>query len=135
MDKKGQSERVSQGRRDSLYYTTAEAQYMGAQYMRAQMSFEEYLREYPQGAGSLAANFYLADCLLRSHDTIAALPHLQVVIERQPNEFYERALYKACRIYEQQKELLRAQEGYNELERVTTDAQILQEARYGGSNQ
>jgi len=131
LEKIGQSNRVSQGRRDSLYYTTAEAQYMGAQYTRAQISFEEYLREYPQGAGSLAANFYLADCLWRANDTISALPHLEVVIARQPNEFYDKALYKACVIYEQQKELKRALDGYVTLERVTSDVHILQEARYG----
>ncbi len=131
LEKIGQADRVSQGRRDSLFYTTAEAQYMGAQYTRAQVSFEEYLREYPEGAGSLAANFYLADCLLRANDSVAALPHLEVVIARQPNEFYDRALYKACKIYEQQKELTRALAGYVTLERVTSDEVILQEARYG----
>lgn len=131
LEKIGQSQRVSQGRRDSLYYTTAEAQYMGAQYSRAQVSFEEYLREYPQGAGSLAANFYLSDCLLRANDSVSALPYLEVVIARQPNEFYDKALYKACMIYEQRKELKRALDGYTALERVTSDVQILQDARYG----
>ncbi|MGP1363308.1 MAG: tetratricopeptide repeat protein [Bacteroides sp.] len=131
LERIGQSERVSVGRRDSLFYTTAESQYMGGQYNRARMSFEEYLREYPQGAASIAANYYLSDCLLRASDTASALPHLEVVISRQPNEFYERALYKALPVYEQHKEYTRALEGYDALERITSDAVVLQEARYG----
>ncbi len=127
----GQENRVSQGRRDSLYYTTAEAQYMGGQYGRARMSLEEYLREFPEGAGSVAANYYLADCLLRASDSVAALPRLEVVVRRQPNEFYDKALAKVCPIYEQRKEYREALEGYEALERVTSDPRLLQEARYG----
>ncbi|MGP1461520.1 MAG: tetratricopeptide repeat protein [Bacteroides sp.] len=126
----GQENRVSQGRRDSLFYTTAEAQYMGGQYGRARMSLEEYLREFPEGAGSVAANYYLADCLLRASDSVSALPRLEVVIRRQPNEFYDKALAKACPIYEQRKDFRLALEGYEALERVTGDPRLLQEARY-----
>lgn len=131
LDEIGQSKRVSQGRRDSLFYTTAEAQYMGAQYTRARMSFEEYLREFPEGAGSLAANYYLADCLLRANDSVSALPRLEIVLRRQPNEFYDKALARICPIYEQQKEYQQALEGYQTLERVTSEPTLLQEARYG----
>lgn len=131
LEKIGQADRISHGKRDSLFYTTAETQYMSKQFPRARMSFEEYLREYPQGAGSVAANYYLADCLLQAGDTLSALPRLEVVIARRPNQFYDRALYKAAPIYELHKDLQQALQAYLELERSTADAKMQQEARYG----
>lgn len=131
LDGIGQSQKVSQPQRDSLYFTNAQEFYMSGDCSRAVPALRDYIREYPQGFGSIAANFYLADCLLRAHDSVAALESLQLVVSRAPNEYFDRAQRQLCAVLEFTRDWEEALEGYLKLERMTNDQAVLLEARRG----
>lgn len=131
LDNIGQAQKVSQPQRDTLYFSTAEAHYMSGDCTKAIESLREYIREYPQGYASITANFYLADCLLRGRDSVSAVEPLELVVDRAPNAYFDRAQRMLCAVYEYTKEWSKALQGYDKLERMTTDPASQLEARRG----
>ena len=125
----GQSERVSAPQRDSLIFSAAENQYMLGDCKKAQASLREYLDAYPEGAYSLTANYYLADCLLRNHDTAQAIAPLEAIVAKAPNARVEEALARLAESYEYANRWSDAYSTLQKLEQVTTSPKVLRESR------
>ncbi|MFC2479896.1 MAG: tetratricopeptide repeat protein [Bacteroides sp.] len=125
----GQSERVSAPQRDSLIFSAAENQYMLGDCEKAQASLREYLAAYPEGAYSLTANYYLADCLLRHHDTAQAIAPLEAIVAKAPNARVEEALGRLAESYEYANRWSDAYSTLQKLEQVTTSPKVLRESR------
>lgn len=131
LDRVGQTKRVSQPQRDSLYYSTAESFYLVGDCEKSVRAFREYLNAFPQGKRSLEANSYLADCLLKNRDSAQAIAPLEEVIRRQPNMFLSRAYLELAQVYTQQRQWGKAEEIYSQLEHSTTQGNELLKARNG----
>lgn len=88
---------------DEKYYRSAEQLYFDEKCEPAIGAFRDYLNKYPQGAFAVNAEYYAADCLLRSGKTAQALPGLEKVIARGEGQFLEPALAAASQILFQDK--------------------------------
>ena len=127
----GQGERVSKSQRDSLSYVSAENQYMQGDCSKAIPALRAYLNEYPQGQGSVSANYYLADCLLRSRDTTGAVAPLEKVIAGAPTARAAEARALMAQCYEYQQQWGKAREEYDQLEHMASEPRQLLLARHG----
>lgn len=81
---------------DSIYYKAAEERYLEGDYTNAVTAFESYLSKFTEGFFAIDAHYFAADCQIRTAKHAQALSHLDVVIAKAPNSYYERALKKAA---------------------------------------
>lgn len=89
---------VSTVEQDSTLYMSAENQYMNGDCESSVRSFESYLDKFPEGLFHLQAHYYAADCLFRTGQNEAALPHYEAVAAASRNSFTERSLQNAANI-------------------------------------
>lgn len=83
---------------DEKYFRSAEQLYFDEKCDRAVGAFRDYLAKYPRGGYAVNAEFYAADCLLRTGSPQEALPGLEKVIAAGDGQFLEPALAAASRI-------------------------------------
>jgi len=83
---------------DSLTYIAAENVYMNGDCENAKSSFGEYIGEFENGRFLLQANYYKAECHLRSDEFGEALTSLSYVISQPRSTFSEPALVTASQI-------------------------------------
>jgi TolA-binding protein len=88
----------SASEQDSLMYLGAEKIYMKGQKQVAESSFKEYLKEFPAGAFSLNANYYLATLNLDEKKDSVATIYLQNIVNRPDNKFTQQALKSSAEI-------------------------------------
>jgi TolA-binding protein len=113
---------VSEFRRDSVRFRTAEIQYENAEYSKAVNSFAVYLEKFPTGINRLAAHYYSAESygILKEYDN--ALQEYDAVVKKNTSKFYLKALTKAASLsYHYQQDFSRAYEYYAQLTDITTD--------------
>lgn len=89
---------ISNVEQDSIMFTTAEARYMEGDCQTAIPSFESYLSKFPNGLFSLTANYYLADCHMRSGSMWKALPYYEYVAKQSKSQYTEVALLNVANI-------------------------------------
>jgi len=85
---------------DNTAYAAAEKKYFesknGEEIITA---LTKYTQAYPNGIHWLKANYYLADVLYKVKELDRAIPHYNIVLEEEQNEFSEDALYKLSLIF------------------------------------
>jgi tetratricopeptide (TPR) repeat protein len=89
---------VSASEQDSLVYTAAENAYLEGNCDKAIPQLENYIQKYPYGVFLLNANYYYADCLLKSDRGEDAFQSLLFIIDQGNSMFTEPSLVAASRI-------------------------------------
>lgn len=89
---------VSVSEQDTLIYTAAENAYLAGNCELAIEQLENYIQKYPSGVFLLNANYYYADCLLKSDRGEDAFESLLFIIDQGSSMFIEPSLVAASRI-------------------------------------
>ncbi len=90
---------VSTSTEDSLSYAEAEVQFSNGNFNGALGKFEQYLQKFPDGKYSLEANYYKSEIYYNRKDWAKAASGYEVVSDRVPNKFGEKALLQVSRLY------------------------------------
>ena len=90
---------VSTSTEDSLSYAEAEVQFSNGNFNGALGKFEQYLQKFPDGKYSLEANYYKSEIYYNRKDWAKAASGYEVVADRVPNKFGEKALLQVSRLY------------------------------------
>ena len=109
---------VSQSEKDSLTYIAAENLYMKGDCDKATPGFTAYIVKYKDGAFSINANFYRAECDYKSGRNDQALNGYNYVLQQPRSRFTESAALKAARIAYGLANYETALENYIKLEEV-----------------
>ncbi|MGV3528306.1 MAG: tetratricopeptide repeat protein [Flavisolibacter sp.] len=126
---------------DSLTYAAAQLKYDNGQTDAALNAFNQYLQQFTNGQYATNAHYYKAEILYVRKDFENALTSYEVIAEKAPNVFAERAALQAARInffelknygaaekyYAQLKQLTNNQEGRLEAMRGLLRSQYLQQ--------
>jgi TolA-binding protein len=128
---KGEIENIRITEEDSLIYTAAENAYMTGDCDKALPQFSKYVDKFPNGNFAVNANFYMADCNIKSNKTDDALKGLEYVISKSRNMFTEQALAATASIYFNKGDFAKALEAYKRLESEAEIKNNVLEARIG----
>lgn len=115
---------------DDYSYLPVYKQFTQGNYDAAQKGFEFYLKTYPNGLHKNEANYYLAECYIKSEKTGKAEKSLENIANSQMGDLSEEALYKLARINFNKKDYKNAKKYYQQLfdhsryKGYTEDAQI-----------
>lgn len=123
---------VSNFRRDSVSYRTAEIQYENAEYKNAIASFQSYLDKFPTGTNRLNAQYYSGEshAILKQYDE--ALSDYDSVLDFGASRYYQKALSKSASIsYHHNEDFGRAYGYYERLEQITSDTTEKFDAQLG----
>ena len=95
---KGMGITVSASQEDQLAYQEAEVQFNNGNFTAALQKFEDYLRKFPEGKYALEANFYKSEMYASQKNWVKAVSGYEVVSDKAPNKFAEKAILQAARI-------------------------------------
>jgi tetratricopeptide (TPR) repeat protein len=87
---------ISEFKRDSINFRSAEIQYENAEYDKAVIALGDYIKGFPRGAYIISAHYYKAESHGVQKQYDAALSEYDYVIQKGQNEFYAKALRKAA---------------------------------------
>lgn len=124
-------ENVADASQDTISYQAAENRYMDGDCIGSSKSFANYLQKFPEGAFSLNANFYKAECDFKSSNFDGALQGYNFVINKPKNNFTENALMKASSIYYKLGKFAEALTVFNNLEDNANYKSNILESRVG----
>jgi TolA-binding protein len=127
----GGIQEISDERKDSLRYATAENVYMKGDCDKAISLFNSYLKNYPGGGFELNAHYYMGNCYYKQNNYEKALPSFLFIIEKPQNTFTEEALQKAARIEYQAAHYNNALRYYSSLRELADERLTIMEAILG----
>ncbi|MEX2349501.1 MAG: tetratricopeptide repeat protein, partial [Flavobacteriaceae bacterium] len=90
---------VADAELDLATYESAENRYLQNETEKAIPLFEKYLKEFPNGINSLAANFYLGQMYYGNNEKNKARDNYEFVVSKESNEFTEQSLSRLSEIY------------------------------------
>ena len=90
---------LSMDAEDSITYAAVQVQFDNGNMTAALTGFKNYLQRFPNGVYSLNANFYSAEISNSKKDWSNALMGYEAVAANAPNQFAEKAVLEAARIY------------------------------------
>jgi TolA-binding protein len=123
---------ISVDTEDSLTYAAAEAQYRAGNVNAALTAMNNYLKKFPDGFYTLEADFYTAEIYNSKKDWNNALRGYEAVAVDAPNEFAERSILTAARIYFfELKNYTKAESYYVQLKQITSSQENKLEAMRG----
>ncbi|NOR86577.1 MAG: tetratricopeptide repeat protein [Bacteroidales bacterium] len=122
---------ISNNEQDSITYMATENVYMNGNCDAALPGFNNYLSQYPQGAFSINAHFYRAECLMKTNRFDEAANDYQFVLENSEAAFRETSLLKTARIYRFNKDYQKALRNYQELFSLASSEVYLSESLDG----
>ncbi|HEX7847845.1 MAG TPA: tetratricopeptide repeat protein, partial [Chitinophagaceae bacterium] len=123
---------ISVDAEDSLTYAAAEAQYRNGNVNAALTAMNNYLKRFPDGVYTLEADFYTAEIYNSKKDWNNALRGYEAVAADAPNEFAERSILTAARIYFfELKNYTKAETYYVQLKQITSSQENKLEAMRG----
>ncbi|SFU40452.1 TolA-binding protein [Pustulibacterium marinum] len=122
---------VTDAELDNATYESAENQYIQNKTNQAISGFEKYLNQFPNGLHATNAHFYLAQLQFGKGEKAASVPHYEVVISKERNEFTEQALSRLGQIYLENKEYEKA---IPVLKRLETEADYPQNISFAQNN-
>ncbi len=122
---------ISTNAQDSISYMATENVYMDGGYNEALEGFNKYLSQYPQGAFSINAHFYRAECLVDIDDYDGALSDYEFVLQNSHDAFREPALLKTAKLYRLQNDYPSALSSYQELFDRASNEMYLSESLEG----
>ncbi len=89
---------ISTNQEDELAYQEAEVQFNNGNFPVAAKKFEDYLVKFPEGKYSLEALYYKSEIYYNQKDWAKAAGGYEVLADRVPNKFGEKALLNAARL-------------------------------------
>ena len=116
---------------DSLTYIAAEKLFMRGDNAGAQRSLESYLQQYPMGAFSTNAHYYLGAIAFAEKQYQAALPHYETAIAAGDPKFLEESVARAAEILYLQKEYEAALKRFDQLLQVAETPENKEAAKLG----
>lgn len=122
---------VADAELDQATYESAENRYLQNETEKAIPLFEKYLKEFPNGINSLAANFYLAQMYYGKNDKNKARDKYEFVVSKENNEFTEQSLSRLSEIYLAERDYEKA---LPVLKRLETEATFPQNVIFAQSN-
>lgn len=122
---------ISATEKDSIVYSSAENQYLDGHYDVAEGALANYLEQFPKGAFTTSASFFLAECLVKSEKYEEALKRYRTIIEGPHSEFTESALLKAADLSYDLAAYDQALGYFNQLEEVAEVKANIPESWYG----
>jgi TolA-binding protein len=123
---------LTENTQDSLTYAAAQIQYDAGRFDAALNSFSSYLQQFPSGEHSINANYYRAEIYNARKNWNNALTSYNIVAERAPNPFAERAVLQAARIsFFELKNYNEAEKYYAQLKQITASQENKLEAMRG----
>ncbi|MFK5947492.1 MAG: tetratricopeptide repeat protein, partial [Methylococcales bacterium] len=122
---------ISNNEQDSISYMATENVYMNGDCDAAIPGFDNYLDQYPQGAFSINAHFYRAECLMKTSNFEAAANDYQFVLDHSQAAFRETALLKTARIHRFNKNYKTALRNYQEVFKLASNEVYMSESLDG----
>jgi TolA-binding protein len=117
---------------DSLTFSAAEIQLQNGNTDAALNSFEQYLQRFSSGSYATEAHFYTGDIYQLRKNWPKAMEHFEVVAERAPNRFAERAVLAAARIsFFELKNYAQSEKYFAQLKNLTSNQEARLEAMRG----
>ena len=116
---------------DAASFEAAERKYAQGNTDAAIKSYEDYLKEFPNGLEVTKANFNLAQLYFSKGDKEKALSKFKIVTENGTGEYTEQALTRVCEIYVGNEDY---QSAIPYLQRLETIAEISQNRTFAQSN-
>ena len=128
---KGTSYAVSDTEKDTLAYRPAERYYLDGNNEKALPAFNNYIKQFPEGAYIIDAQFYRAEIELEAKNYPSALQGYNFVTSQHRTKFTEIALIRAASIHLLNNNCQGAIENYVRLEQNAENPNYLQQARIG----
>ena len=123
---------ISVNAADSLSYSIAETKYEDGNMDEALVAFENYLKQYPQGAYTLHAQYYKSEIFHGRKDWDKALFGYEAVAAKAPNQFAEKAALNVASIYYfEKKDYVKAERYYQLLSSLASGSENKAEAARG----
>jgi len=117
---------------DSLTYSAAEIQYRNGNSEAALNSFEQYLQRFTNGSYTTEAHYNVGEIYHTRKNWLKAMEHYEVVAERAPNKFAERAVLAAARIsFFELKNYIQSEKYFAQLKNLTSSQEARLEAMRG----
>ncbi|MEZ4859127.1 MAG: tetratricopeptide repeat protein [Flavobacteriaceae bacterium] len=116
---------------DDASYQAAEQPYLENKPSQAITRFEAYLKNFPNGAYTLKANFYLGQLYFADNQGAKAIPHYEFVLSKERSEFTEQALARISELYLEKKDY---QNALTYLKRLETEADFPQNVIFAQTN-
>lgn len=89
---------ITVNQEDELAYQEAEVQFNNGNFPAAAKKFEDYLAKFPEGKYALEALYYKSEIYYNQKDWAKAAPGYELLGDRAPNKFAEKALVLAARL-------------------------------------
>ncbi|HUR10817.1 MAG TPA: tetratricopeptide repeat protein [Flavitalea sp.] len=89
---------ISSTQEDQLAYQEAEVQFNNGNFPAAAKKFEDYLTRFPDGKHALEALYYKSEIYFNQKDWAKAVAGYEILSDRAPHKFAERALLQASRL-------------------------------------
>ncbi|MDR1056838.1 MAG: tetratricopeptide repeat protein [Prevotellaceae bacterium] len=121
----------STAEKDELVFTAAEKQYQSGECDKALSALKRYLTEFPDAVSKTAANFYIADCALRSGDNKSAANSYSYVINQPQSDFTEMAWFGYAKVNLMLENYTKAIESFEKLKTISQTPSILLDAEVG----
>ena len=116
---------------DSTYYASAEAQFISGKAEKARDAFMQYLQQYPHGAFTTKAHYYLAESDWQLRDYKNAQANYEAVLQNPWSDFSEQSARRAAMICFQNKNYSAAFNYYQRLRGIAMSRENLQFAYSG----
>ncbi|MFA9390502.1 MAG: tetratricopeptide repeat protein [Prolixibacteraceae bacterium] len=121
---------ISIDEQDSIFYMTAEKNYMASN-ASAKSQFESYLNRFPDGSFKVNALFYLAEIYYQNGNYSKSLELYNEVLDRPDHVFTEQALIKAAELNFNANKFELALDYFIRLERIANTKWNILKARLG----
>ncbi len=122
---------VSDNDLDNDTFEAAEKQYIQNNIRAAISGFTNYISQFPSGAHSVKANFYLAQLLYADGAQDKSITYYENVTSRPRNEFTEQSLARLAQIYIKKNDQAKS---LNVLKRLETEADFPQNITFAQAN-
>lgn len=116
---------------ENLVYNPAETDYFAKKYNEAIPKFEDYLQKYPQGYHAKKAVSYLADSYYEIDNLPKSIEYYEKLLSEPTSNYTELAAVRTARYYYNNKEFAKAIPHYERTEQVSSDPEIVFNARTG----
>lgn len=116
---------------ENLVYNPAELDYHAKKYTEAIPKFQEYLSKYPTGYHSKKAVYYLADAYYEEDNLEKSIENYEKILSEPTSNFTELSAIRVARYYFNNKEYAKAIPSYERTEQVSSDLEVLFNARTG----